>query len=89
MNNLSKACIGAAALLFAVVSLAQTSGAAFTATGKNCSDITWSADVLAKFPNIGSACESVLEKDGEYYVKFAGTVQRVSTDGPVRHDRLQ
>jgi hypothetical protein len=81
MNNLSKACIGAAALLFAVASVAQRSGAAFTATGKNCSDITWSTDVLAKFPNIGSACESVLEKDGEYYVKFSGTVQRVSTTG--------
>ncbi len=34
-----------------------------------CSDVVWSADTLAKYPNIGSVCKSVVEKDGKQYVE--------------------
>lgn len=61
---------------------AQSSAdAAFTATGTNCEDVTWSDEALAEYPNIASACQEVLERDGRYYVKFEGEVRRVRNAG--------
>ena len=57
------------------------SGASFTATGQDCSQVTWSAESLAKYPKIASACQSVLQKDGVYYVKFSGEVKKVQNRG--------
>jgi LPXTG-motif cell wall-anchored protein len=57
------------------------SGASFTATGQDCSQVTWSAESLAKYPKIASACQSVLQKDGSYYVKFSGEVKKVQNRG--------
>jgi hypothetical protein len=54
---------------------------AFTATGESCDQVTWSQEALAKYPNIESACQEVMERDGEYYVKFSGTVRRVEDRG--------
>lgn len=34
-----------------------------------CSDVVWSADTLAKYPNIGSVCKSVVEKDGKQFIE--------------------
>lgn len=57
------------------------SGASFTATGQSCDQVTWSAESLAKYPKIASACQSVLQKDGSYYVKFSGEVKKVANRG--------
>ena len=51
---------------------------AFTATAASCDQITWSREALAKYPNIASACQDVMQRDGRFYVKFSGTVQRVA-----------
>ena len=54
---------------------------AFTATGASCDQITWSREALAKYPQLASACQDVMERDGKYYVKFSGTVRRVADRG--------
>jgi hypothetical protein len=51
---------------------------AFTATDSKCEAITWSQEALEKYPKISEACQEVMERDGKYYVKFSGTVRRVS-----------
>jgi hypothetical protein len=53
---------------------------AFTTTAASCDQIQWSQEALDKYPKIASACQDVMERDGRYYVKFAGTVRRVSGD---------
>lgn len=74
--------ICAAALAAASVGYAQErSGAAFTTSGTNCSDVRWSAEALAQYPRIASACREVMERDGKYYVRFEGEVQRVADRG--------
>ncbi|MBX5461449.1 MAG: hypothetical protein IRZ28_10210 [Steroidobacteraceae bacterium] len=54
---------------------------AFTATGESCDQVTWSEEALEKYPNIASACQEVMERDGKYYVKFTGNVRRVEDRG--------
>ncbi len=54
---------------------------AFTATGTRCEDVTWSQDSLAKYPRIASACQGVTERNGKYYVKFQGRVERLTNAG--------
>jgi hypothetical protein len=54
---------------------------AFTATGAECNQITWSEASLAKYPRIASACQGVMERDGKYYVKFSGAVRQVADRG--------
>lgn len=75
--------IGAAlALAFGASAFAQRSvDAAFTATGERCEDITWSDEALERYPSIASACREVMERDGDYYVRFEGTVRRVADRG--------
>src|SRR5690606_9388932 len=34
-----------------------------------------------RYPNIASACREVMQRDGEYYVLFEGTVRRVADRG--------
>ena len=34
-----------------------------------CSDVVWSTDTLAKYPNIADVCQTVVEKDGRQYVE--------------------
>lgn len=60
--------------------LAQSTPA-FTATGTKCEDVTWSQDTLAKYPKIGHACQSVLQRDGKYFVVFSGVVRAVADGG--------
>jgi hypothetical protein len=56
---------------------AQTGGeSAFTATGDTCGDITWQPSVLERFPNIGTVCRAVIERDGRVYAQFKGIVHR-------------
>jgi LPXTG-motif cell wall-anchored protein len=68
---------GALLLVAAGVASGQTrTDRSFTAVSKSCEGIQWSQTTLARNPKIGSACQSVEERDGKTYVKFQGTVQR-------------
>lgn len=70
------------ALAFSANAVAQQSpDAAFTATGTRCEDVNWSEEALERYPNIASACQEVMERDGEYYVRFDGEVRRVTDRG--------
>ena len=82
MKTRAKIIVAAAALAAAAGVNAQSSvDKAFTATGSNCTQITWSPEMLARHPKIASACQEVLQKDGKAYVKFEGEVKKVSKGG--------
>ena len=82
MKTRAKIIVAAAALAAAAGVYAQSSvDKAFSAEGSNCTQITWSPEMLAKHPKIASACQEVLQKDGKAYVKFEGTVKKVSKGG--------
>jgi hypothetical protein len=42
-----------------------------------CADLNWSAEVLAKNPDIAAMCQTVYEKDGNLYAKTSVEVVRV------------
>lgn len=70
------------ALTAGAASLAQNrSDSAFTATGTNCADVSWSRYALQQYPKIAGACQGVLEREGKYHVKFSGEVRRVADRG--------
>ena len=46
-------------------------------TPTSCSDLNWSAEVLAANPDIAMSCQAVYEKDGELYAKATIEVIRV------------
>jgi len=74
--------VGAAMAVVSATAFAQDRvSRAFTATGTSCSDVTWSPESLALYPRIASACEEVMQRDGRYYVRFSGDVQRVADRG--------
>jgi len=82
MNTRAKIIAAAVALTAAAGVYAQSSvDKAFTAGGTNCTQITWSAEMMAKHPKIASACQEVLQKDGKTYVKFEGEVKKVAKGG--------
>jgi hypothetical protein len=82
MKTRAKILAAAVALAAAAGVLAQTKlDRSFTANGQSCSELTWSAETLAKYPNIGSACQEVMQKDGKNYVKFEGEVKKVAKGG--------
>lgn len=53
----------------------------FTATGTRCEDVNWSNQTLARYPRIGKSCQSVMQRDGKYFVVFHGTVTQVARGG--------
>lgn len=69
------------ALAAAVGVPAQAADRAFTATGTDCTQITWSQEQLAKHPKIGVACKEVVQRNGKTYVKFEGDVKKVTNKG--------
>ncbi|HEX6997497.1 MAG TPA: hypothetical protein VF322_05095 [Gammaproteobacteria bacterium] len=74
--------MGALALMAAsAATLAQRPERAFTATGTSCSDVTWSQETLQQYPNIGTACREVMQRNGQYFVRFEGEVRRVADRG--------
>jgi len=83
MNTRAKIIVAAAALAAAAGVNAQSSSVdrSFTASGDNCTQITWSAEMLAKHPKIASACQEILHRDGKTFVKFEGTVKKVAKGG--------
>ncbi len=84
MKTRAKIIAAAVALAAAAGVFAQSSSVdkAFSAApGDNCVAVNWSAETLAKYPNIASACQEVMQKDGKTYVKFDGEVKKVSKGG--------
>jgi hypothetical protein len=82
MKTRAKIIVAAAALAAAAGVYAQSSvDKAFSAEGSNCTQITWSPEMLAKHPKIASACQEVMQRDGKNYVKFEGEVKKVSKGG--------
>jgi hypothetical protein len=53
----------------------------FNANAQKCTEIVWREDVLAKYPKVDLACEDVVEKGGQRYVKFHGEVVAQTKDG--------
>ncbi|MBW4050770.1 MAG: LPXTG cell wall anchor domain-containing protein [Proteobacteria bacterium] len=53
----------------------------FTATGTRCEDVNWSNQTLARYPRVAKACQSVVQRDGKYFVVFSGTVTGVARHG--------
>lgn len=53
----------------------------FTTTGTHCEDVKWAPQTLARYPRIVDACQSVVQRDGKYFVVFAGTVHSVAGYG--------
>ncbi len=68
--------IGVLLALSSVAAWAAEIESAFTGTGTSCAQLTWQPNVLARFPNIGTVCQSVLERDGKLYAQFDGVVKR-------------
>lgn len=61
----------------AASAFAQTSvDRSFTAVSKDCSGVQWTDAALQTYPDIGSACQGVEERNGKTYVKFQGSVAR-------------
>jgi LPXTG-motif cell wall-anchored protein len=61
----------------ASIASAQTSvDRSFKAVSKTCDGVEWSAEALAKYPTIASACQGVEERNGKTYVKFQGELER-------------
>lgn len=83
MNTRAKIFAAAFALAAAAGVNAQNSAVdkAFTANGTSCADVNWSAETLAKYPNISKSCQEVMTKDGTTYVRFDGTVKKVAQGG--------
>lgn len=74
--------IAVVALGIGTGALAQTpTDRTFTATGTNCADVNWSAQTLERYPRIAESCQSVVRRDGKYFVVFSGTVTNVARDG--------
>ena len=66
--------------LFLAAAITQAAES-FSASGTTCRDITWKPEMLAKYPNIAAACQGVVQKGGETYAKFTGTVVSNSPSG--------
>lgn len=68
--------VAIAASLWTIAASAQSNiDRSFTTTSNNCDDVQWSQEMQERYPNIGSACQSVEERNGKKYVKFEGTVR--------------
>ena len=92
MTKKMVAIVGMALTLSAGQLMAQET----TSTGKvmsstvTCADLNWSAEVLAKNPDIAEMCQTVYEKDGKLFAKTSVEVVRVRgntmTFRPIRVD---
>jgi hypothetical protein len=69
-------------LLVSAVALAQSNtDKSFGASGASCDQVNWSDAALAKYPQIGKACQAVVERDGKTYLKFEAEVRKVAKKG--------
>lgn len=73
---------GAALSFAAACAFAQSNvDRSFTTTSNDCDAVQWSQAMQERYPDIGSACQSVEERNGKKYVKFEGTVRSASNQG--------
>lgn len=73
---------GIAVSLSAACAFAQSSvDRSFTTTSNDCSGVQWSEEMKQRYPDLGSACQSVEERNGKKYVKFEGTVRDTRNRG--------
>jgi hypothetical protein len=62
--------------------LADTSiDRAFEPSPRDCSDDSWPQNTLDAIPSIAHACQAVEQRNGNYYVKLSGKVQKIASDG--------
>jgi LPXTG-motif cell wall-anchored protein len=54
------------------------------AQSPQCSDVQGGQDVLSRYPNIQEACQGVVERGGNRYVKFTAAMDRLFTSGEVK-----
>lgn len=81
MLKVRYALAGSLLVLGALGAVAAQAEGSFTASGTTCRDITWKPEVLAKYPHVAEACQGVVQKGGETYAKFTGTVANNSPAG--------
>ncbi|HEY7379155.1 MAG TPA: hypothetical protein VH542_10765 [Steroidobacteraceae bacterium] len=81
MVKVRYALAGSLLVLGALGTVAAQADASFTASGTTCRDITWKPEILAKYPHVAEACQGVVQKGGETYAKFKGTVANNSPAG--------
>lgn len=67
-----------------VLGAALTMGLPAMAQAPECSDVEWGQDVLSRYPNIAEACQGVVERGGNRYVKFTAAMDRLFNSGEVR-----
>lgn len=89
MSKYSIAICSAVALAAAAAASAQATSPAFTASGTRCEDVTWSQETLAKYPKIGAACQSVMQRDGKYFVVLRVPAMTDSCSGDGGHHRSE
>ena len=58
----------------------------FRATGLECEQIQWEPAVLEQYPNIAEACQEVVQRNGQTYVKFVAFAERIDPRGEGRID---
>lgn len=62
---------------------------AFSAAAVNvpsCADLSWQAQIVARYPNIAAACQEVVVSKSVRYARFTGELVRVNRDGSVSFD---
>lgn len=52
----------------------------------SCADVAWEADLLARYPRIGDACQEVVMSEGRKWARFEAKLVRAYADGRVTLD---
>jgi hypothetical protein len=63
--------------LLAVACLGLTAAGVSSAQNAHCSEVQFSADVLARFPRIAETCLDVITRDGQHYAVIKAQLQDV------------
>jgi len=70
-------------ILISVLVLLGALGFTMNAQAASCSDLIWSAEMLADNPNIGDGCLDVVEKQGNSAVKMRARVVRQGVNSTI------
>jgi len=52
----------------------------------SCADLSWQAQIVARYPRIAAACQEVVVSNSVHYARFTGELMRVNRDGSVSFD---
>jgi hypothetical protein len=52
----------------------------------SCGDISWQRAIVARYPDIGAACQEVVVSNGLPFARFASELVQVNRDGSVKID---